>query len=103
VNDLQLYAGYVWAREKGSGPCPIVRARRAKNDTSYYLGSDIRGKAGQINLIAKHQNLGGLLHELAHALGHKDKLTHGPAFRQRCARMYREYGDWDGQVNWEKQ
>lgn len=98
IGDLQLYAGYVWARESGPGSCPVVKPRRAKNDTSYFL----HGNPGSIHLIAKHQNLGGLLHELAHGLGPNDKLSHGPAFRRRCMRLYQEYGGWDGRVSWDK-
>jgi hypothetical protein len=99
ITDLQMYAGYVWAREAGKGECPSVKARRAKRDVSFY-NAPWEGKPGSIHLIAKHQNLGGLLHELAHALGPHDKLAHGPAFRKRCIRLYREYGGWDGQVTW---
>lgn len=101
IDHLQGYAGYVWASEAGKGPCPVVKARRSKSDTSYFTGP-WEGRPGSIHLIAKHQNLGGLLHELAHALGPHDKLAHGPAFRKRCIRLYRDYGGWDGQVTWER-
>lgn len=98
IADLQAYAAFIWARERGRGEPPIIRARRCRSDTSFC----IHDKPATIHLIAKHQNLGGMLHELAHALGTRDKLSHGPAFRSRCIRLYRDYGGWDGQVNWEK-
>lgn len=94
VGAMQLYAGLIWSREGGRGPCPLVRPRRSK-DHSYFL-------AGVIHLAKKHRNLGGLLHEIAHALGTRDKLTHGPAFQKRCVRLYKTYGDWNGVVDWEK-
>lgn len=100
IVDLQMYAGYVWAREGGKGQCPVIHARRHKRDTSYFE-APWQGKPGSIRLVAKHQNLGGLLHEISHALGMRDKLTHGPAFRRRCSRLYQEYGGWDGKVNWD--
>jgi hypothetical protein len=90
--ELQLMAGLVWAREGSEAPCPTIRRKR-KNDGSYYTD-------GRIFLAPKHQSAGGLLHELAHALGHRDKLTHGPAFRERCMRLYKMYGDWSGEVEW---
>lgn len=91
MGDLQLLAGLVWAREKGRGKCPVVRGK-ARNDYSYHCG-------GVIALARKHRSIGGLLHELAHALGPNDKLTHGPAFRKRCFRLYRTYGEWSGNVD----
>lgn len=95
--DLQLLAGLVWAREKGPGPCPTVRSIGRK-DASFYLSSTKRGKAGVISLATKHRSVGGLLHELAHALGPNDKLTHGPAFQRRCIHLYKVYGGWSGEV-----
>lgn len=88
---LHLLAGLVWARE-GSGRCPEIKAR-AKNDTSIYWNH-----THTIHLAPKHRSVGGLLHELAHALGKHDKLTHGPAFQARCLRLYKTYGDWSGDV-----
>ncbi len=96
IADLQGYAGYVWAREMGRGKCPVVLPRDHK-DHSWY---DYEKK--EVLLARAHRNLGGLLHELAHALGVFDKLAHGPAFTKRCLRLYREYGEWDGRVTWEK-
>lgn len=90
--DLHLLLGVVWAREGAARTAPTLKAR-ARNDTSYYCD-------GAIHLAPKHQSVGGLLHELAHALGHRDKLAHGPAFRERCMRLYKVYGDWDGAVDW---
>ena len=91
--DLQTLAQAVWAREKGRGKCPVVCPKET-NDYSYYMDR-------KIHLARKHRNVGGLLHELAHALGPFDKLTHGPAFRKRCIRLYRDYGKWDGKVDWD--
>lgn len=94
IPDLQLFAGLVWAREGGkAGKCPLVRPK-VRNDYSYLCD-------GIIHLASKHRNIGGLLHELAHALGANDKLTHGPAFRERCIRLYKVYGDWSGEVDWD--
>jgi hypothetical protein len=93
IPSLQLLAGLVWAREGGRGRCPIVRGKR-RNDTSYFCD-------GTIHLVPKHRSLGGLLHEIAHALGPHDKLAHGPAFRKRCIRLYRVYGGWSGDVDWD--
>lgn len=90
--DLQLFAGLVWAREGGKGKCPVIRPK-SDGDQSWFL-------SGVIHLSPRHRNLGTLLHELAHALGARDKLDHGPAFRKRCVRLYREYGEWDGQITW---
>lgn len=90
MHELQLVAGLVWARERGKGKCPVIRAK-PRNDASYYCD-------GVIHLARKHRSVGGLLHEMAHALGPNDKLTHGPAFRRRCFRLYRMYGDWSGNV-----
>lgn len=92
IAELQLLTGLVWARERGRGQCPVVRPKR-KNDTSYFYD-------GTIHLVPKHRNAGVLLHEIAHALGARDKLTHGPAFRKRCIRLYKLYGDWNGTVDW---
>lgn len=91
IAELQLLAGLVWAREKGRGPCPTVEPS-AGEWSCYEYG------ARKVQLIVEHRNVGGLLHEMAHALGPWDKLTHGPAFRERCLRLYRTYGDWNGAV-----
>lgn len=91
IAQLQLLAGLVWAREKGKGKCPLVRPK-IRNDASYYCD-------GVIHLVPKHRSVGGLLHEMAHALGPRDRLTHGPAFRRRCFRLYKTYGDWNGEVD----
>lgn len=96
IAQLQLCAGYVWAREGEKRKCPVVRPK-AKNDFSqWHSGASDEG--GTIYLTPKHRNLGGLLHEMAHALGRKDKYHHGPAFVKRCLRLYSFYGDWDGRV-----
>lgn len=92
IAQLQLLAGLVWARERGRGKCPTVEPR-AEGDTSYFFPQTRR-----IELVAKHRSVGGLLHELAHALGPRDKFTHGPAFQRRCLGLYRTYGDWNGEV-----
>lgn len=97
IADLQLAAGYVWAREGGKGKCPIVRPRPSSDHSYCAYGPPV-----SIHLARKHRNLATLLHELAHALGTRDKLDHGPAFRKRCIRLYREYGGWDGEVNWDQ-
>lgn len=94
MSELQVLAGLVWACE-GTGECPVIKARR-KNDASYYWWPN-----RTIHLAPKHRSVGGLLHELAHALGVHDKLSHGPAFRSRCLRLYKLYGDWSGQVDWD--
>lgn len=99
IADLQLLAGIVWACEKGKrrAPCPIIRPQpkglNKEKDTSYYCD-------GVIGLLPKHRNISTLLHEMAHALGTKDKLTHGPAFRDRVTYLYKFYGEWDGVVSW---
>ena len=90
--DLQLVAGLVWAREKGRDKCPLIRSARSKEFSQYVYDDRI------VYLLPKHQSLGGLLHELAHALGPNDKLSHGPAFRKRCFHLYRTYGEWSGNV-----
>lgn len=92
IYDLQLLAGLVWAREKGKGLCPLVRPRDSK-DWSYFCD-------GTIHLARDHRGIGGLLHELAHALGRNDKLMHGPAFRKRCIHLYKTYGEWSGAIDW---
>lgn len=94
IHSLQLLAGLVWAREGGNGNCPIVRSK-ARNDYSYHCG-------GTIHLARRHRCVGGLLHEIAHALGPNDKLTHGPAFRKRCIHLYKVYGEWSGDVDFDK-
>lgn len=98
IADLQLFAGYVWAREGGKGQCPLVRTKwvqeEKKSWSAYHWGTRT------IHLLPRHHDLYSLLHELAHALGNRDKLTHGPAFRQRCIRLYKTYGDWNGVVDW---
>lgn len=99
--ELQLLAGLVWASERGRGPCPIVRAR-AKNDYSEYRYPTKRGKPGVIDLTTEHRCIGGLLHEMAHALGVYDKLEHGPAFRTRAIRLYRDFGGWNGEIDFDK-
>jgi hypothetical protein len=101
IAELTLLAGLVWAKENGKGPCPTVRAI-GKAPSSDYTSSGKRGVAGVIRLASKHQSLGGLLHELAHALGHNDKLTHGPAFRQRANRLYKVYGGWNGVIAFDR-
>jgi hypothetical protein len=97
LSALQMHAALVWQAEKGRGACPAVLRRRA-DDYSHYEVVPGSGKPGVIHLARKHQNLGGLLHELAHALGPNDKLTHGPTFRRRCLRLYKLYGGWSGEV-----
>lgn len=87
---LQLCAGYVWAREGGRGKCPIVRTIYSV-DRSYF-------QAGVIYLLPVDWTVEVLLHEIAHALGTRDKLTHGPAFQRRCLHLYKTYGEWDGRV-----
>lgn len=91
IRDLRYLAARVWLRENVRRPVPSVAAK-ATNDHSYYMD-------GRIHLARKHRNVGGLLHELAHALGHNDKLAHGPAFRRRCFRLYQQYGGWSGKVD----
>lgn len=101
VGELRLMADLVWQAEKGCGPCPVIKCIGNKPE-SYYLTSTKRGVPGTIRLILKHQNAAGLLHEIAHALGPHDKLTHGPAFRRRCLRLYRTYGNWSGEVDFKE-
>jgi hypothetical protein len=91
--ELQTLAALVWEAERGRGKCPLVKGR-AKNDYSEY-----NHNTRVVALASKHRNAGGLLHEIAHALGFNDKLTHGPAFRRRCLRLYKTYGDWSGVVD----
>src|SRR4051812_26219269 len=58
IDNLQLYAGYVWAREGAKAPCPVVRTRRAKNDASFYE-APWNGRPGNIRLggrVAHHRN-----------------------------------------------
>ncbi len=91
MEELQFLATLVWLREaRGGTSCPLVLPKR-RNDYSYYCD-------GTIHLARKHRSVGGVLHELAHALGSRDKLTHGPAFRKRCFHLYKTYGDWNGNV-----
>ena len=96
---LQLYAGLIWTKEGRKDPCPLIRPRHSsqakEKPASYYLD-------GVIHLLPKHRNLACMLHELAHALGNRDKQTHGAAFRRRCIRLYKEYGGWNGVVDWER-
>ncbi len=91
ITDLQLLAGLVWKAEKGRGECPLIRSKQT-NDYSYFLDRTI-------HLARKHKSIGGLLHEMAHALGPFDKLAHGPAFRKRCFHLYKTYGEWSGKVD----
>lgn len=95
IAELQILAALVWAREGGRGACPVVRPI-SDGPCSYYVFDD-----REVQLIPAHRNAGGLLHEIAHALGTRDKFFHGPAFRRRCLRLYREYGDWSGQVDFD--
>lgn len=91
MHDLRHFAAWVWIAEKARGATPIIVAKPT-NDWSYYL-------EGKIHLARKHRSIAGVLHELAHALGHRDKLAHGPAFRKRCLRLYKTYGNWSGVVD----
>jgi hypothetical protein len=95
IAELQILAGLVWAREGGRGACPVVRP--VPDGPSSYWAPASR----QIQLIPAHRSAGGLLHELAHALGTRDRYEHGPAFHKRCIRLYREYGDWSGNVDFD--
>lgn len=101
MGELQLLAGLVWAKEDGPGPCPLVIGI-GKAPASTFTFSGKRGVAGVVRLASHHQGLGGLLHELAHALGTHDKLTHGPAFRNRVMRLYKVYGGWSGEVAFDR-
>jgi hypothetical protein len=101
IGDLQLFAGYVWAREGGRGECPLIRSKQVQDEAKSW--SEYTWGSRTIHLLRKHHDLYSLLHELAHALGNRDKLTHGPAFRRRCIRLYKTYGDWNGVVDWEKE
>lgn len=96
--NLQLLAGLVWAREGGRGECPAIRRSRT-NEYSHYEFFPGSRKAGGIFLARNHRTIGALLHELAHALGHRDKLTHGPAFRKRVIHLYKTYGGWSGEID----
>jgi hypothetical protein len=91
IRELRYFAAWVWIREGAKGHAPTILPK-ATNDHSYYMD-------GRIHLARKHRNVAGLLHELAHALGHHDKLAHGPAFRKRCFRLYQQYGGWSGKVD----
>jgi hypothetical protein len=93
--ELQLLAGLVWARERGKGACPVVRTAPPRRKFSQYNFDD-----KVVELARKHMDAGALLHEIAHALGVNDKLTHGPAFRRRCIHLYKLYGDWNGEIDW---
>lgn len=93
MRELRYLAAKVWFGELGAGPVPDIHPR-LRNDFSEYVHDD-----RVINLAAKHRSVGGLLHELAHALGPNDKLTHGPAFRKRCINLYKKYGGWSGVVD----
>lgn len=73
-----------------AGDCPRIEPLLSGR-TSYFID-------GKIRLLRKHRDVGTLLHELAHALGNRDKYTHGPAFRSRCLRLFKQYGDWNGEV-----
>jgi len=95
LHELQMLAGLVWAREGGKRECPVVRSQRPSRDYSEYCY-----ERRDIRLLREHYNLAGVLHELAHALGTHDKLTHGPAFRKRCLRLYKTYGGWSGEIDW---
>lgn len=94
MRTLRYLAARVWLAENARGPVPDIHPR-LQNDFSEYVHDD-----RIINLAKKHRSIGGLLHELAHALGPNDKLTHGPAFRKRCFRLYQQYGGWSGKVDW---
>lgn len=95
---LRRLAERVWTMEGARGKCPVVQPRAAL-DCSNYVYTPGAGESGVISLAPKHRNSGGLLHEMAHALGHYDKYAHGPAFRRRCLRLYKDYGHWNGEVS----
>lgn len=99
--ELVALASLVWAAEGGKGPCPIVRGI-GKAEASDWTASPKRGVPSVIRLASRHQSLGGLLHELAHALGPHDKLTHGPAFRKRAMHLYKVYGGWNGEIAFDR-
>jgi hypothetical protein len=101
LRELVALAELVWVTEGGKGPCPAVRGI-GNASASDFTTSGKRGVAGVIRLASKHQSLGGLLHELAHALGPNDKLTHGPAFRKRAIRLYKVYGGWSGAIAFDR-
>lgn len=98
---LQLYADLIWKHERGVGPPPIVKARR-KNDESLYVSPKRAGDPPELRLCPSDRTLWGLLHEIAHALGPQDKLDHGSSFRRRCIRLYKFYGGWSGEVDFDK-
>lgn len=91
MTELQLLAGLVWSQE-GRGKCPTLLKSAGSSFSCYDY------EAHSIRLVRKHMNAATLLHELAHALGRRDKLLHGPAFRKRCLRLYKTYGDWSGAI-----
>jgi hypothetical protein len=92
VADLQILAGLVWARERGKGKCPTVKPI-PDGKCSWWVEAK-----REVQLVPAHRSVGGLLHELAHALGVRDKYDHGPAFQRRCLRLYKTYGDWSGAI-----
>lgn len=95
ILELQVLADLVWLAENGRGAVPVVSA--ASGPKSHFWHEERK-----ITLIPKHRNAAGVLHEMAHALGVRDKQAHGPAFRTRCLRLYRDYGDWDGTVDFDR-
>ena len=101
IRDLVALAELVWVTERGKGPCPTVRGIGLAPASDFTYPTK-RGAPGRIRLAKQHQSLGGLLHELAHALGPNDKLTHGPAFRKRATHLYKVYGGWSGEIDFDK-
>lgn len=89
---LQRLAGYVWRAERLTAPAPRVVAgqgiwHEAHTCQSYYWST------GNVIVLARHQRTAAvLLHELAHAMGARDKLHHGPAFTRRVLYLYARYG-----------
>lgn len=92
IAHLRSLSTVVWRREarlKHAAPKIVAGAGW---DLGPKWGLTSYSQKGLIVLTRDQRNIGVLLHELAHALGPHDKLTHGPAFIERLVRLLHLYG-----------
>lgn len=92
IDELRAMTARIWRHEAPAAtPMPAVVAGRGCIGSSSLL-SFYEPNQHRIVLCRQQRNFGVLLHEIAHALGPRDRISHGPAFIDRVLGLYVQYG-----------